>query len=179
MLDREIEDLHDKTQGSLIISKVKLDRLEEVFMRFEIHRRFSQNFKSSLPVLLLTAKQKWVMNRGLSCEISWTMLDLCSLMNIMIILIRPEFDSTSMLVLEQRGFFASDFIGTLFYHACLSCVCWRGVGCWFMERWTITLMKKKRKEKEKKSDLWLIHYLLTKFPPPVFVTPPFSYTPAC
>lgn len=58
MLDREIEDLHDKTQGSLIISKVKLDRLEEVFMRFEIHRRFFQNFKSLLPVLLLTAKQK-------------------------------------------------------------------------------------------------------------------------
>lgn len=120
-------------------------------MRFQIHRRFSQNFKSLLPVLLSTAKQKWVINRGLSCEISWTMADLCSLMNIIIILIRPEFDSTSMLVLELRGFFASDFIGTRFYHACLSCVCWRGVGCWFMERWTITLMKKKRKEEGEKN----------------------------
>lgn len=127
----------------------------------EIHRRFSHvTLKSLLPAVLLTAKQKRVMNRGVSCEISWTMADSCSLMNIIIILIRPAFDSTSKGIRFYWDILLS------FYHACLSCVCQRGVGLLVYGEMDYYPDEKKRKEERKKSDLWLIHYLLTKFPPP-------------
>lgn len=107
------------------------------------------------------------------------MLDLCSLMNIMIILIRPEFDSTSMLVLELEDFLHQILLGHSFimrvYHVCAG-------GGWVLVYGEMDYYPDEKKKKgggKKKSDLWLIHYLLTKFPPPVFVTPPFSYTPAC
>lgn len=111
----------------------------------EIHRRFSHaTLKSLLPAVLLTAKQKRVMNRGVSCEISWTMADSCSLMNIIIILIRPAFDSTSKGIRFYWDILLS------FYHACLSCVCQRGVGLLVYGEMDYYPDEKKRKEEGEK-----------------------------
>jgi len=156
-LDGDIQDRCDTTQSSLMSSdhlKGKAWRVRICFSvsNVEIHRRFSHvTFKSFLPAVLLTAKQKRVMKRGVSCEISWTMADACSLMNAIIILIRPAFDSTS----KPRG---SDFIGTFFY-LFIMCV---PEGGWVAGLWRDGLLPwwKKRKEEGRKNLIygWFIIY---------------------
>lgn len=143
----------------------------------EIHRRFSHvTFKSLLPAILLTAKQRRVMNRGVSCEISWTIAVSCSFMNIMIILIHPAFDSTN------KGIWFYWDILLSFYHACLSCVCQRGVELLVYGEMDYYPDEKKRKEEgENLIYGWFIIYWPNSLPQhgSVFATPPFSYTPAC
>lgn len=83
-------------------------------------------------------------------------------MNVIVILMR--FDSASMLA---EGIFASGFIRTLFYH--FNTHVYRVVSDGWGERRVYGEMdyySDEIKNGGEKSDLWLIHYLLTEFPPP-------------